>query len=52
MTLLAILRQIQRPTEQGYSSRAKYVNSRNIILISYDTNDNTHRLVIVDIGRK
>ena len=28
MTLLPILRQIQRPTTQGHSSHAKYENSR------------------------
>ena len=30
MTLLPILRQIQRPTTQGHSSHAKYENSRKI----------------------
>ena len=30
MTLLPILRRIQRPTTQGHSSHAKYENSRNI----------------------
>ena len=30
MTLLPILRRIQRPTTQGYSSNAKYENSRKI----------------------
>ena len=30
MTLLPILRPIQRPTTQGYSSHAEYENSRKI----------------------
>ena len=30
MTLLPILRGIQRPTTQGHSSHAKYENSRRI----------------------
>ena len=30
MTLLPILRGIQRPTTQGHSSHAKYENSREI----------------------
>ena len=52
MTLLPILRRIQRPTAQGHSSHAKHENSRKINFISYDTHDNTHRKGIVDIGRK
>ena len=46
MTLLPILRRIQRPTTQDHSSQAKYENIRKIIFISltsYDTHDNTHR---------
>ena len=43
MTLLSILRRIQRPTTQGYPSHAKYENSQKIILISYDTYDETLR---------
>ena len=43
MTLLPILRRIQRPTTRGHSSYTKYENSRKIIFISYDTHDNTHR---------
>ena len=43
MTLLPILRRIERPATQGHSSHAKYENSRKIILISYDTHGNTHR---------
>ena len=43
ITLLPILRRIQRTTTQGYSSHAEYENSRKIIIISYDTHDNTHR---------
>ena len=46
MTLLPILRRIQRRTTQGHSSHAKYENSRKIIFISfisYDIYDNTHR---------
>ena len=35
MTLLPILRRIQRPTTQGHSSHAKYENSRKIIFISF-----------------
>ena len=35
MTLLPILRRIQRPTAQGHSGHAKYENSRKIILISF-----------------
>ena len=35
MTLLPILRQIQRPTTQGHSSHEKYENSRKIIFISF-----------------
>ena len=35
ITLLPILRQIQRPTTQGHSSHAKYENSRKIIFISF-----------------
>ena len=35
MTLLPILRRIQRPTIQGHSSHAKYENSRKIIIISF-----------------
>ena len=30
MTLLSILRRIQRPTTQGHSSHTKYENSRKI----------------------
>ena len=37
MILLPILRQIQRPTTQGYSTLAKYENSRKI-----ETNRNNH----------
>ena len=36
MTLLPILRRIQRPTTQGHSSHAKYENSRKIIFISFN----------------
>ena len=35
MTLLPILRRIQRPTTQDHSSHAKYENSRKIISISF-----------------
>ena len=35
MTLLPILRRIQRPTTQGHSSHAKYENSGKIIFISF-----------------
>ena len=35
MTLLPILRRIQRPTAKGHSSHAKYENSRKIIFISF-----------------
>ena len=35
MTLLAILRRIQRPTTQGHSSNAKYETSREIIFIYF-----------------
>ena len=35
MTLLPILRRIQRPITQGHSGHAKYENSRKIILISF-----------------
>ena len=55
MTLLPILRQIQRPTTQDNSSHAKYKiveKSFSFRFISYDTHDNTHRQGIVDIGRK
>ena len=38
MTLLPILRRIQRPTIQGHSSHAKYKNSRKIIYISFHDN--------------
>ena len=41
ITLLPILRRIQRPITQGHSSHVKYENSRKII--SYNTHDNTHR---------
>ena len=37
MTLLPILRRIQRPTTQGHSSHAKYENSRKI-----ETYQNNH----------
>ena len=46
MTLLPILRRIQRPTIQGHSSHAKYENSRKIIFISFHFlrySDNTHQ---------
>ena len=35
ITLLPILRRIQRLTTQGHSSHAKYENSRKIIFISF-----------------
>ena len=35
MTLLPILRRIQRPATQGHSSHVKYENSRKIIFISF-----------------
>ena len=35
MTLLPILRRIQRPTTQGHSNNAKYGNSPKIIFISF-----------------
>ena len=35
MTLLTILKRIQRPTKQGHSNHAKYENSRKIIFISF-----------------
>ena len=35
MTLLPVLRRIQRPTTQGHSSHAKYENSRKIMFISF-----------------
>ena len=35
MTLLPILRRIQRPTIHDHSSHAKYENSRKIIFISF-----------------
>ena len=50
MTLLSILRRIQRPTTQGHSSHAKYENSRKIIFISYDTHDNTHRHITLKMN--
>ena len=39
MTLLPMLRQIQRPTTQGHSSHAKYENSRNSILRAWAHNE-------------
>ena len=35
MTLLPILRRIQRPTTRGHFSHTKYENSRKIIFISF-----------------
>ena len=46
VTLLPILRRIQRPTTQVHFSHAKYENSRKITFISFHflhTYDNTHR---------
>ena len=35
MTLLPILRRIQRPTTKGHSTHAKYENNRKFIFISF-----------------